>query len=887
MRPDPLLRSANIHVTGTVQGVGFRPFVYRIAKRNLLCGWVLNASDGVHIHVEGEESLVASFLQDLEFEAPSASHISGIEVEDVPLEGFSKFEIRESEHGDDGNRKTRISPDLATCPDCLQELFDPSDRRYHYPFVNCTNCGPRFTIIDALPYDRPSTSMGEFDMCPRCSIEYADPMDRRFHAQPDACFECGPELSLTIAGGGTVHARDDDGTHIGEKLTEARRKRSDELLQSVADLLRDGKIVAIKGLGGYHLACNATDEKAVATLRKRKRRYGKPLAIMAHDADEAGLYCRVGSIERELMESPASPIVLLERLPKGNGDGDGDDGGGIAPSVAGTLHELGVMLPYTPVQHLLMSLVDFPLVMTSGNFSEEPIISDNDTAHALLDGVCDAFLDNDRKIVSRYDDSVVRVIDGKVQFVRRARGYAPSPIAFPDFGDEGSGISMPALLGTGPQLKNTFALVAGGKKPETGREALVSQHVGDLENAETMDSWQQTLELYEEMFGIEPELIACDMHPEYLATKWAHAHAETGHERRDIAAQGGHGPSESGMPADEGTSGPDLLEVQHHHAHIAAMLGENIASGRCAKDETVLGVSFDGTGYGDDGTIWGGEVLLCDCAGYERIAHLQQMTIAGGDQAIRHPSRLAYALLLRDGLVDHPGARGLIDALEPEAQVLLPQMVERGINCVQTSSTGRFLDAMSALLGICTDASFDGEAPMLLEAAAYDQETGELVEDPDPMAQERYAMQVVAAAGTDAGGADGRASTGDAGGAASSDGSCVQILTSQTVRAVLDDIEAGTGIALISKRIHIALADAAANACIEARRRPVPASHGSNPPSKVALSGGVFMNRIVFSRTVERLEQEGFTVLLSQELPPNDGCISYGQIVVAAARARL
>lgn len=876
-----MLRSVDIHVTGTVQGVGFRPFVYRIAKRNLVNGWVLNASDGVHIHVEGEPALVSSFLQDLELDAPSAAHISGIEVEDAPLQGFSRFEIRESERRDDGNRKTRISPDLATCPDCLRELSDPLDRRYHYPFVNCTNCGPRFTIIEALPYDRPSTSMGEFEMCPRCAEEYANPLDRRFHAQPDACFECGPSLSLTTADGktATVSFEDDDGDG-GSRSTDAsasigaRRERSDELLATVAKLLGEGKTVAVKGLGGYHLACDATNEEAVSTLRARKRRYGKPLAIMAHDVGEARLYCHVGSMEQELLESPAAPIVLLERLPEGSCGGRP-----MAPGVAGALHELGVMLPYTPVQHLLMNLVDFPLVMTSGNFSEEPIISDNSTAHEMLGGVCDAFLDNNRKIVSRYDDSVLRVVDGKVQFVRRARGYAPSPIAFPDFGEahiagkateaadikdgtgdpedvanvqgQAAGASMPALLGTGPQLKNTFALVAGGKKPETGREALVSQHIGDLENAETMDSWQQTLSLYEKMFDIDPQLVACDKHPEYLATKWAHAHAGKGGD-------------------------PDLLEVQHHHAHIAAVLGENIADGNCRRDEKVIGISLDGTGYGDDGTIWGGEILLCDCADYSRAAHLQQMTIAGGDQAIMHPSRLAYSLLLRDELVDHPGASGLIESLEPGIYDLMPQMLERGINCVQTSSTGRFLDAMSALLGICADASFDGEAPMLLEAAAYDQRTGKLVEDPDPSAQERYEMEIVPVDSGEARGNDGAYGN-----------SCLEIRTSGTVRAVLDDIEAGTDSSLISLRLHLALADAAAEACLETKRMAEASSDGAAAPDKVAISGGVFMNRIIFGRAIRQLENRGFEVLTSRELPPNDGCISYGQIVVAAARACL
>ena len=381
-----MFRSVNIHVRGTVQGVGFRPFVYRIAMRNLMQGWVLNAPDGVHIHVEGDGGLVDSFLHDLEFEAPAASHISSIDVEDAKPEGSAKFEIRESEQrcGNGAKKRTRISPDLATCPDCLRELFDPEDRRYRYPFINCTNCGPRFTIIEGLPYDRPGTSMREFEMCPQCAREYADPADRRFHAQPDACFECGPKLSLRVGGADRLESG-----RLGTTRTE-----SDALIAKTAALLAAGKIVAIKGLGGYHLACDATNEQAVSTLRTRKHRYGKPLAVMVRSVEEAQRYCKVGPEERKLLESMASPIVLLETSTANRCKP-------IAPSVAGALHELGVVLPYTPVQHLLMRAVSFPLVMTSGNFTEEPIVSNNADAHRLLRSVADEFLDNDRAIVSR------------------------------------------------------------------------------------------------------------------------------------------------------------------------------------------------------------------------------------------------------------------------------------------------------------------------------------------------------------------------------------------------------------------------------------------------------------------------------------------------------
>ena len=842
-----MFRSVNIHVRGTVQGVGFRPFVYRIAMRNLVQGWVLNAPDGVHIHVEGDGELVESFLHDLEFEAPAASFISSIEVEDAPPErnaSGAKFEIRESEQrdsagaggpGGSAKKRTRISPDLATCPDCLRELFDPSDRRYRYPFINCTNCGPRFTIIEGLPYDRPATSMREFEMCPQCASEYVDPADRRFHAQPDACFECGPKLSLRVG---------------DDVRTGTTREESDTLIAEVAKLLAAGQIVAIKGLGGYHLACDASNEQAVATLRERKRRYGKPLAVMVRSVEEAQRYCKVGPEERRLLESMASPIVLLERL-------GASDAAPIAPSVAGTLHELGVVLPYTPVQHLLMHAVGFPLVMTSGNFTEEPIVSDNADAHRLLGGVADAFLDNDRAIVSRYDDSVVRVVGSHVQFVRRARGYAPAPLKFPIFGEGGecegaagtatgagaavaSAAQLPAIMATGPQQKNTFGLLAGDIAADGTMEALVSQHVGDLENAETMDSWQATLELYEKMFDIEPAAIVCDMHPEYMTTKWAKSHV---------------GPT--GLP---------LVQVQHHHAHVAATLAENIAAGAADAKQQVIGVALDGTGYGEDGTIWGGEVMVGDCASYRRVAHLQTLAIVGGEQAIKHPSRLAYAVLHRDGLLDHPGARQLLDAIGDDQLALLPQMVERRLNCIDTSSTGRFFDAMSALLGICTDASFDGEAPMLLESAAYDPATNELVADPDPEgAAARYALEIAPATAAAAGDPAGKP---------------LVLLTTPMVRAVLDDIASGVGTAAISLRIHRAVANGIARVCMQIR-----ASEKARSLDTVALSGGVFMNRILLGATLDELREAGFEVLLPRELPPNDGCISYGQLAVAAARA--
>jgi hydrogenase maturation protein HypF len=845
------IRSLNIHVKGRVQGVGFRPFVYKIARRNLVDGWVLNSSDGVHIHAQGDSDCIESFLNDLEFDAPNAANIVSIDVEDAPFEPGKGFEIRESEGSQTG--RTQVSADLATCQDCLSELFDPKNRRYHYPFINCTNCGPRFTIIEGLPYDRPLTSMGDFEMCPECRAEYSDPSDRRFHAQPDACFECGPSLSLTW-NDGTVP----DGILPveGTDDIDERRRRSDAMIASVAQMLEEGKIVAIKGLGGYHLACDARNGEAVQELRNRKHRGGKPLAVMALDVEMAREFCKVNEVERDLLESSAAPIVLLERRAGVSM---------ISRPVAGTLHEIGVMLPYTPLQHLLMRAVRFPLVMTSGNFTEEPIVSSNSEAHERLREVADAFLDNNRRIVSKYDDSVVRVIDGRVQFVRRARGYAPIPVNLP----ESCGLS-PSILATGAQQKATVTLTSG-------TEAFVSQHIGDLENAESMDFWERTIGLYKKMFKVEPRAIACDTHPEYLSGKWAREMAAA--ENRDLGEQPEQAEHADGDGHSDGVEQPDqtkhpkaaentdgngqpnaaeqpklkLLEVQHHHAHIAAAIAENAAGSRSIDVlQGVIGVALDGTGFGDDGTIWGGEILLCNCLEYHRMGHLSTFPIIGGEQAIWHPSRLAFGLLREHGLLDHPAAKNLLDHIGNENVTLLCQMADKNLNTVHTSSAGRFLDAISALLGICMDATFDGEAPMLLEAAAYDESTAELADDPDAVeALKRYGVSI-------AGNPDGT----------------FEIETSSIVKGVLDDMLAGVPESVISRRVHASLCDCIVRGCETTRENTL--------ISTIALSGGVFANRLIFRGVERRLRERGFATITNIALPPNDGCISYGQAAVAS-----
>ena len=799
----------NIHVQGIVQGVGFRPFIYRLAASWSLMGWVLNASDGVHIHIEGTEASLDGFIDALPKQAPLAAHITALQGEDAVLENFTDFSIRQSI--EQTTATTLISPDIATCPDCLRELFDKGDRRWHYPFINCTNCGPRFTIIDALPYDRPSTSMAAFEMCSTCGEEYHNPLDRRFHAQPDACFDCGPRLRLIRHG------------HTARTATNQRE--SDALIASVAELLKDGKIVAIKGLGGYHLACDATNEPVVALLRARKRRTAKPFALMVRNLMDAQALCYVNPHEAAVLAGTIRPIVLLERKgQKTNAPAQ------LASSVAGTLHELGVMLPSTPVQHLLMAAVDVPLVMTSGNISEEPIIAQEAEAHEALSGVADAFLDNDREILSRYDDSIVRVIGERTYLIRRARGYAPTPVCFPatmrstaEKEDRGTvplscrkdrsaePSPCPAILATGSEQKNTFCLIRG-------EEAFVSQHLGDLENASSFGAWLSTLTLYKRLFGLKTQVIACDKHPEYLSTKWAHAQDEA------------------------------RIEIQHHHAHIAAVLAEQraLVDGSGAGEiEQVIGIAFDGTGYGDDGTIWGGEILIASLEKYDRFAHLRTVPLPGGPAAILHPNRMAWSYLRSLGLAEHRGAAALAENIGEDRLSLLNQIIDKRINSPLCSSMGRLFDAISALAGICTESTYEGQAAVELEAALWDSVTDKPLDDPNPeQSAQRYRFS-----GFD---------------------------PSPVFSAVLEDLTSSVSAALIALRFHDAVVRLIVEQCNAARE--------VTGLSTVALSGGVFMNRYLITEVIPQLESEGFTVLLNRALPANDGCISYGQAAICAVQ---
>lgn len=839
----------DIQVKGIVQGVGFRPFVYRIAKKYLIDGWVLNATDGVFIHAEGETKLLDEFVIELSENPPAASKVEEVALKEVPLEDFDSFEIRFSDAGA-VEKTTLVSPDLATCDDCARELFNPNDRRYRYPFINCTNCGPRFTIIEKLPYDRRSTSMREFPLCERCAREYGDPLDRRFHAQPDACFECGPHISWREHEGmpGALGAAGEAQTSVSRETLAnvdaidaplgpvnwgATREESDAILARAVEMLLAGKILAVKGLGGFHLVCDASNPRAVALLRARKRREGKAFAVMMGDVAAVREICEVGEAEESILAATQRPIVLLRKRP----------GVALASGLADALPELGVMLPYTPIQHLLLH--DFSeaggggmLVMTSGNIHDEPIVIDDADAYEKLFGVADAFLGHNRAIRARYDDSVVRVVQAgsageAVQFIRRARGYAPLPLALPVID-----ASQGSVFATGPEQKNTFALTRD-------TEAFVSQHIGDLENAETYDAWLQAKGCYEALFEIEPARIACDLHPEYLTSKWAH---------------------QQSLP---------VTEVQHHHAHIVSVMGEHGLEG------PVCGIAFDGTGYGMDGAMWGGEVLLSNLSAFERFANFAYVPMPGGAAAVKHPLRMAYGVLWAFDLLDHPGAAVALAALGEQAAVC-EQMIDRGINTPMTSSVGRLFDAASALLNICTEPTYEGEPAILLEAAIASERTvvshetsspdAAIAEDAAPgtasdpvsadaAASERYAIAVVKNTAT---------STSTA-----QDTSVVLFDAAPTFAALLDDLAAGVSVAAIARRFHDAFVQAVVTAAQLVRN--------VYDIDTLALSGGVFMNRYLLEHALDALEAAGFAVAVNRDLPPNDGCISFGQAVVAWA----
>lgn len=816
------MRHAHIHVTGIVQGVGMRPFVYREAMAHGICGWVLNAGDGVHIEAHALSESLDEFVDALSEHAPAASRVEHVEVVDLAPGNWDAaneqgFRIVASQ--DQTAHTTLVSPDIATCDDCLRELFDPADRRYHYPFINCTNCGPRFTIIRSLPYDRAATSMDRFPMCPACAAEYADPLDRRFHAQPDACFDCGPHITwretasdMGLEGSGATPA-------VGDT-----REASDAIIERCAELLASGGIVAIKGLGGFHLACDAANEQAVTELRRRKRRSNKPLAVMVRSLADAGRLCHIDDAERDLLAGSIRPIVLLRRRAVCESGGDSPDALILAPSVAHDLPELGVMPPYTPLQHLLLAAAAshgmHALVMTSGNLSEEPIETDDDLAweHLVAAGIADALLGNDRAILSRYDDSVVRVVDGAVMPVRRARGYAPQPLPLPALDGAPS-----CVLACGPQQKATIALTREGTNGEA--TCFVSQHIGDVENGGTFDAWNAARTRLEDLFDLAPAALACDLHPSYLSGQWAREQAR-----------------KCNLP---------LVEVQHHHAHIASVMAEAIAAGQLTTDARVLGIAFDGTGAGTDGTIWGGEFLVASLGGFERAAHLRTWALPGGAASVRDARRNAFALLSELGLLEHPGTARLLDSLDEQTRSVTATMIERGINSPRTSSMGRLFDAAAAILGICGQATYEGEPAIELEAAAWRALDSEIARFPDDNAG-HFASGPSWLDGPD-------------------------VLDQKAFfEALLEGIEAGAPANRLALGFHIVIARASARIASE-----ICAREGIDT---VALSGGVFMNRLLLRLLTRELKDAGLAVLVPHTVPVNDGCIAYGQAAVARAR---
>jgi hydrogenase maturation protein HypF len=744
-----------VRVEGTVQGVGFRPFVYRAATELGLGGWVLNDSRGVLIEAEGGRRALDALLERLRTGAPPLAIVDGVSEEAIGSTGELEFRITESEEG--GEPEAAVSPDVATCEDCLAELMDPGDRRHRYPFTNCTNCGPRFTIVCGVPYDRPLTTMASFEMCELCRAEYEDPLDRRFHAQPNACPVCGPSLRFT--------------DRAGLSLAEG----NEPSLEAATLALAEGRIVAVKGLGGYHLACRADDEGVVAELRARKHREDKPFALMAPSIDSALELVELDDAAGALLTSRERPIVLAPRRPNAP----------VAESVAPASRELGVMLPYSPLHHLLLVDSNAVLVMTSANVSDEPIAYRDEDALGRLAEIADVFLVHDRPIETRTDDSVVRVVADRPLFLRRSRGYVPRALPLSAGGP---------ILACGAELKSTFCLAKGER-------AWVGHHIGDLKNYETLRSFTEGVEHFEELFAVEPELVAHDLHPEYLSTKYAL-------EREGVEAVG----------------------VQHHHAHLAACLAEHRETG------PAVGAIFDGTGYGTDGTVWGGELLVGDRGGFERAGHLHPVRMPGGERAIRQPWRMACSWLLETLGSEPPLPPLLAQRVSEEDWSKMAELAGAGLASPVTSSAGRLFDAVAALCGIRAEVNYEGQAAVELEAAA------------DPAVHEAYPLP----------GAE-------------------LLDARETVLAILTDLGAGVTVAEVAAKFHNAMAEAAARACAE--------HAGAEGIELAVLSGGVFQNRLLLERTAAALERAGLRVLVPRLLPPNDGGVAFGQAAVAAAAA--
>jgi hydrogenase maturation protein HypF len=776
-----------IHITGIVQGVGFRPFVYNQATQQGLTGWVCNTSAGVDIEINGEPDEISTFIQYVKTEAPPLARIDSFEHYQIPINQYESFEIIQSRAVSDAFQP--ISPDICVCQDCLNELFDPTNRRYRYPFINCTNCGPRLTIIEEIPYDRPYTTMKDFKMCPDCKREYSDPTDRRFHAQPIACPVCGPSVWLE-------NCKNKPGSQL---KTIARDFNA---IIAVQQLLIKGRIVAIKGLGGFHLACDATNPKAVAELRKRKLRVDKPFALMMPDSASIKEHCVVNDSDLNLLESRERPILILERK----------DASSIARDVSPKQNTLGVMLPYTPLHYLLFSPPDQknsihhhkrsfpipPLVMTSGNLSEEPIAIHNDDARERLSAMADALLLHNRPIRTRCDDSVIRSYRGVTFPLRRSRGYAPFPVYL--------NIKSPQILAIGAELKNTFCIARD-------QYAFISHHIGDMENVETYDSFVDSIAHYESLYHFKPQAIAYDLHPNYLATRYAIDRAQR-----------------EGIPS---------FGIQHHHAHIASCMVEN----SLAADRPVIGVAFDGTGYGDDGAIWGGEFMLSNYLGYKRICHLKYIPLPGGDTSIRKPARIALAYLWSSGLEwaqEYPP----VAALCAEERNILKSQLELKINTPQTSSMGRFFDAVASIVGVRQKVNYEAQAAIEFEAIADPHEHGEYSLPVEPDRNSEQSSYIVN--------------------------------TSTLIEELITDIQNRIASTTISARFHNSIASMVGNVCNTIRD-----AFGVHD---VVLSGGVWQNMTLLHLTHLKLDSDGFKVNIHRQVPTNDGGLALGQAIITAHR---
>jgi len=801
------IQGRKIHITGIVQGVGFRPFVFTLAKKLGLFGWVRNTSAGVVIQVDGSENQLKIFVLSLKNNFPPLATIDSFQVDHCSSSDFKTFNIKHSEPIP--GAFIPISPDVSICDECLVEMMDPDDLRYEYPFINCTNCGPRFTIIKDIPYDRPKTTMADFMMCDYCLGEYEDPLNRRFHAQPVACPNCGPHIWIEYP---------DHNQRSGSSFDQNPSLNSHKFIQVARDSISDGKIIAIKGLGGFHLACDATNSEAVEELRHRKMRVDKPFALMMSHVDVVKEHCYLNQIESEFLLSRQRPIILLNKKPESP----------ISQAVAPNQNTLGVMLPYTPLHYLLVADIQIddknqldsnilwrtPLVMTSANLREEPIAFSNSDARERLASLADVFLMHNREIYVRCDDSVLRhkpfplisentssTNHANPYFLRRSRGYAPNPIKLP--------LDAHQVLATGPELKNTFCLTKENY-------AFLSHHIGDMENYETLSSFENGISHYEDLFRIDPEAIACDLHPDYLSTRYA-------------------------INRSQSTNLP-LFQIQHHHAHIAACMVDNGLVG----DRPVIGVAFDGTGYGTDGAIWGGEFLIADFRGFERFAHLDYSPLPGGDSATKKPYRIALAQLWQNGIGWDEDLAPVTGSCGDDLSTLR-SMLAHEINTPLTSSIGRLFDSVAALAGGRCVINYEAQAAIEFEAAADPMEHGIY-----PFDIKRYPEK----SGTDFPGA-----------------LSLKLTTRALFTEIIKDFRDGTPISKISSRFHNGLANITMKICQEARKQ-----YSIN---EVALSGGVWQNMTLLEKTVRLLEQNGFIVYLHQQIPTNDGGLALGQAVIA------